>query len=99
MGRAKQFVQEDFEATFTLVIGARTHLPALQPTGMQEPASTPPCYLHIPKMWARQSAYNWETLGTLGKVLISPAQNSTWNFCRSLAAQMTMSPSPRYCSG
>lgn len=99
MGRAKQFVQEDCETTSTLVSGARTHLLALQPTDMQEPASTLLRYLHIPTRWAPQSAYNWEMLGILGRVLISPAQNPTRDLCRSLAAQTTMSPSPWYCGG
>lgn len=102
-GRAKQFVQEDSETTSTLVhlhySGARTHLLALKPTGMQQPAFAPLRYLHIQTRWAPQSAYNWETLGMLGRVLVSPAQNPTRDFCRSLAAQTTMLPSPWYCGG
>jgi len=38
-------------------------------------------------------------LGILGKVLIYPAHNPIRALCRSLAAQMTMSPSPWYCGG
>lgn len=98
-GRAKQFVQEDSETTSTLVSGARTHLLALKPTGVQQLASAPLRYLHIQTRWAPKSAYNWETLGILGRLLVSPAQNPTRDFCRSLAAQTTVLPSPWYCSG
>lgn len=100
MGRAKQFVQEDSEIiTSTLVSGARTHILSLQPTGVQQPASTPLHCVNIPKRWTPQSACNWEAVEILGRVLISTSQNPTRDLCRTLAVQMTMSQSLWYCGG
>lgn len=82
-----------------IVSGGRTHILTLQPLGLQQPASTPLHCLNIPTSWTPQSAYNWEMLEMLGRVLISPAQNPTRDLRRTSAVQMTMSQSLWYCGG
>lgn len=96
MGRAKQFVQEDSDNNVHIGKWCQDHILTLQPLGLQQLASTT---LNIPTSWTPQSAYNWEMLAMLGRVLLSPAQNSPRDLCRTLAVQMTMSQSLWYCGG